>query len=94
MLTVDLSLGSPLQMFAELTLGLFTLKRWGFLGGASGKEPACQCKRNKKCEFDPCVRKVSWRRTQALIPVFLSGEPMEGGGAWQAIVHRVAQSRT
>ena len=40
-------------MFAELTLGLFTLKRWGVPGGASGKEPACQYKRNKKCEFDP-----------------------------------------
>ena len=22
-------------------------------GGASGKEPACQCKRHKRCGFDP-----------------------------------------
>ena len=24
----------------------------GFPGGASGKEPACQCRRHKKCRFD------------------------------------------
>ena len=22
-------------------------------GGVSGKEPACQCRRHKRCEFDP-----------------------------------------
>ena len=79
-------------MFAELTLGLFTLKRWGVPGGASGKEPACQYKRNKKCEFDPWVQKIPWRRTQPLTPVFLSGEPMDGGGALEDIVHRVTES--
>ena len=25
----------------------------GFPGGASGKEPACQCRRHKRCRFDP-----------------------------------------
>ena len=25
----------------------------GFQGGASGKEPACQCRRHKRCRFDP-----------------------------------------
>ena len=29
----------------------------GFPGGTSGKEPACQCRRCKGCEFDPWVRK-------------------------------------
>ena len=24
-----------------------------FPGGASGKEPVCQCRRHKKCGFDP-----------------------------------------
>ena len=43
----------------------------GFPGAASGKEPACQCRRQKWCEFDPWVRKiVVWQPT----PVFLSGE--------------------
>ena len=35
--------------------------RQGFLGGARGKEPACQCRRQKRCRFNPCVRKVPWR---------------------------------
>ena len=30
----------------------------GFPGGASGKEPASQCRRHKRCRFDPWVRKV------------------------------------
>ena len=25
----------------------------GFPGGTSGKEPACQCRRHKRCRFDP-----------------------------------------
>ena len=34
----------------------------GFQGGASGKEPACQCRRHETCGFDPWVRKILWRR--------------------------------
>ena len=30
----------------------------GFPGGASGKEPASQCRRHKRCRFDPWVKKV------------------------------------
>ena len=30
----------------------------GFPGGASGKEPACQCRRHKRCRFDPWVKKI------------------------------------
>ena len=37
----------------------------------SGKEPARQCKR---CEFDPWVRKIPWRRKWQPTPVFLPGE--------------------
>ena len=28
----------------------------------SGKESACQCRRCKRCEFDPWVRKIPWSR--------------------------------
>ena len=35
---------------------------WGFPGGAGGKEPACQCRRHKKCGFNPWVGKIPWRR--------------------------------
>ena len=34
----------------------------GFSGGASGKEPACQCRRCKRCWFNPFIRKIPWRR--------------------------------
>ena len=49
-------------------------KLWSSTGGASGKEPACQCRRRKRCEFDPWVRKIPWRRAWQLTPVFLPGE--------------------
>ena len=34
----------------------------GFPGGASGKEPACQCRIPKRCRFDPWVGKIPWTR--------------------------------
>ena len=46
----------------------------GFLGGTSGKEPACQCRRHKRCGFDPWIRKNPWRREWHPTPVFLPGE--------------------
>ena len=46
----------------------------GFPGGASGKEPASQCRRHKRCGFDPWVQKILWRRAWQPTPVFLSGE--------------------
>ena len=45
--------------------------QWGFPGGPSGKEAACQCRR---CGFDPWVRKTPWRRTWQSIPLFLPGK--------------------
>ena len=46
----------------------------GFPGGTSGKEPACQCRRHKRCGFDSQVRKIPWRRAWQPIPVFLLGK--------------------
>ena len=43
-------------------------------GGASGKEPACQCRRYERYGFDPWVRKIPWRRAWQPTPVFLSRE--------------------
>ena len=43
----------------------------GFPGSTSGKEPACQCRRCKRCKFDPWVRKIPWRRDRLPTPVFL-----------------------
>ena len=33
-----------------------------FPAGASGKGPACQCRRHKRCSFHPWVGKIPWRR--------------------------------
>ena len=42
--------------------------------GASGKEPACQCRRCKRHRLNPWVRKMPWRRAWQPLPLFLSGE--------------------
>ena len=47
---------------------------WGFPGGTNGKEPACQCKRFKRLEFNSWVRKIPWRRKWQPTPLFLPGE--------------------
>ena len=41
---------------------------------ADGKEPACQCRRHKRCGFDPWVRKIPWKRKWQPTPVFLPKE--------------------
>ena len=46
----------------------------GFLGGASGKKPTCQCRRCKRPWFDLWVEKISWRRAWQPTPVLLPGE--------------------
>ena len=38
------------------------------------KKPACQCRRHKRCGFDPWVRKILWRRAWKPTPVFFPGE--------------------
>ena len=50
------------------------LAHGGFLGGTSGKESVCQGRRCRRCRFDSWVRKIPWRRTWQLTPVFLPGK--------------------
>ena len=40
----------------------------------SGKESTCQCRRLRRHEFDPWVRKIPWRRKWQPSPVFLPGK--------------------
>ena len=65
----------------------------GFPGGTSGKEPTSQCRRRKRCGFDPWVGKISWERAWQLTPVFLPGK-CNGQRSWWAMVHRVTKSWT
>ena len=46
----------------------------GFPGGASGKEPACQCRRHKRHGFNPWVGKILQSKEWQPTPVFLPGE--------------------
>ena len=46
-------------MLAVLSKQIYT---YGFPGGASGKAPTCQCRRYKRCGFDPWVGKIPSRR--------------------------------
>ena len=53
----------------------------------SGKESTCQCRRPRRCELDPWVRKIRWRRKWQPTPVFLPGEShgqrsQEGYSPW------------
>ena len=69
------------------------------LGGASGKEPACQCHRHKRCEFDPWVRKIPWTRAWQPTTAFLP-EQSYGQRSLVPTIHEVTndpygpQSRT
>ena len=47
----------------------------GFTFGTSGKEPASQCRRYKRREFYPWVRKIPWRRKWQPTLIFLPKEP-------------------
>ena len=51
----------------------------GFSGGASGKEPICQCRRLKRLGFNPWVGKIPWRRVRQPTPVFLPRESHRPG---------------
>ena len=48
-----------------------TILQEGFPGGPSGKEPICQCRRHKKCGFDPWIEKIPWKREWQPTPFFL-----------------------
>ena len=50
--------------------------------GSSGKESTCQCRRYKKCGFNPWVRKILWRSKWQPTPVLLPGK----SHGWRSLV--------
>ena len=50
------------------------LQQLVFPPGASGKKSICQCRRHKRCRFNPWVGKITWRRAQQPTLLFLPGE--------------------
>ena len=61
--------------------------------GSLSKRIRLQCRRHRRCRFDPWVGKIPWRRKWQPTPVFLPEESMDRG-AWWVSVHRIAQSWT
>ena len=62
--------------------------RSGFPGGSEVKNPPVMHRR-----YRFLIRKIPWSRKWQHARVFLPGHPMVRG-AWQATVHRVAESDT
>ena len=59
----------PIYHNIQDNISYFGLPRW-----LSGKEPACQCRRHTRCQFNPWVRKIPWRRAWQPTLVSLTGE--------------------
>ena len=59
--------------FVEEDFALVT-QLWASPGSASGKETVYQCKRHKRCGFDPWVGKIPCKTEWQPTPVFLPGE--------------------
>ena len=65
---------SSLSIHLSMDIQVLPCLIWGFPGGTSGKEPACQCRRCKRCWFDVWVGKMPWRRARQPTPSFLPGK--------------------
>ena len=66
---------------------------WSFPGGASGKEPSCQCRRHKRLGLIPGSGRSSGGGHCNPLQYSCLENPMDRG-AWWATVHRVAKSDT
>ena len=51
-----------------------SVREKGFPGVTSGKKSACQCRKCKRCRFNPQDGKMPWKRKWQPTPVFLPGE--------------------
>ena len=68
------SLVNPLFLQLPLTVRNSLYSSLGFTDDALVKSMPGQCRRPKRCRFDPWVRKIPWRREWQPTPVFLPGE--------------------
>ena len=58
------------------------LKQSSFSVGFNGKESICQCKKHKRCRFNPWVRKIPLSRKWQSTPLFL---PEKSYGQWNLV---------
>ena len=64
----------------------------GFPSGARGKDSTCQCRRQKRCAFEPWVSPLE--EGIAILLQYSCLKNLMDGGAWWATVHRVTNSWT
>ena len=57
-----------------------------FPGGATAKEPACQCRRHKRPRFDPCIRKIPWEGHDNPLQYSCLENPMDRGACWATVL--------
>ena len=67
-----------IQLYMSLYIYNWIYMSMGFPGGASSKEPICQCRRHRH-GFDPWVRKSPWKRAWWPTAVLLPGESQSLG---------------
>ena len=84
-------LGCKSWMFQVRCMTLKRLLFWGLPRWCSGKESACQCRRHKRCMFNPWVRKIPWNRKWQPTPVLLPGKFHEQRSL---AVYAITRSRT
>ena len=68
------------QYFPAFWLKLRLSVVWVLPKWYSSKESTCQCRKHKRCRFDPWVKKVLWSRNWQPAPVFLP-EKFHGQGS-------------
>ena len=66
----------------------------GIPDGASGKEPACRCKRHKRHRFNSWGQEGPLEKEMATHPSILAWRIPQTREAWQATVHGITKSRT
>ena len=64
-----------------------------FPGSPSGKESACQCRRRRRCWFDPWFGKIPWRRKWQPTPVLLPGKSY-GQSPWPQSLQSTTERST
>ena len=61
-------------LYYESYLSRASFIEYGLPWWLSGKELACQCRKQKRSRFDPWVQKIHWRKKWQPSPVFLPGK--------------------
>ena len=80
------------QLARDLTHCKHSVERWGFQGGARGKEPAATAGRMRR-RLDPWAGKIPWRGNGNPFQYSCLENPMDWG-AWQPTVHGATKSWT